>query len=113
MKTNFDEQLLPEMNKIYKVLSNPTRVKLLYLLEDNEMTVNEIAEKLDLAQSVVSHQLAILREHQLISFHKKGKYVSYSLDDPHILCILDCTYDHVRHVVKGEPHQYELEIKKL
>ncbi|CAJ1178582.1 transcriptional regulator [Fructilactobacillus sanfranciscensis] len=106
MKNSFDDELLAETTKIYKVLSNPTRVKLLYLLESNEMTVNEIAEKLDLAQSVVSHQLAILREHQLISFNKKGKYVSYTLDDPHILSIIELTFDHVSHVIKHEPHHY-------
>ncbi|WP_413628215.1 metalloregulator ArsR/SmtB family transcription factor [Fructilactobacillus vespulae] len=109
MDKELEQQILAETTTIYKLLSNPTRIKILYLLENQTLTVGELAKRLAVAQSIVSHQLASLRKHQLISFEKQGKYVYYKLDDPHILSIIEMTFDHVEHVVKGEPHQYHLQ----
>ena len=61
-----DEEHLKEMNKVMKLLSNPVRVQMLYMLENKSMSVNELSEKLSVEQSVVSHNLALLREYQLV-----------------------------------------------
>ena len=67
-----DEEHLKEMNKVMKLLSNPVRVQMLYMLENKSMSVNELSEKLSVEQSVVSHNLALLREYQLVMAERQG-----------------------------------------
>ena len=47
-----------EMAAFYKVIGDKTRVKILYVLVDGELCVQEIAEKLDMTHSAISHQLS-------------------------------------------------------
>ncbi|GEN47693.1 ArsR/SmtB family transcription factor [Ligilactobacillus pobuzihii] len=82
---------------IFKALSNPVRMKLLYALEGGEQNVSTIANSLDLEQSVVSHQLAALRKNYLVASERIGKQVFYRLDDRHVLDILDSVMEHVQH----------------
>lgn len=84
--------------QIFKSLSNPVRMKLLYALEDGKQNVSTIAERLDLEQSVVSHQLATLRNNHLVASERSGKQVFYELDDRHVLSILDSVMEHVQHI---------------
>ncbi|GAX01934.1 ArsR/SmtB family transcription factor [Secundilactobacillus silagei] len=98
--------LLEEAVKIYKVLSNINRIKILYFLENNEADVSSIVAHVELPQPMVSHQLAILYRYQLVTKNKKGTHVYYCLDDPHILEMVDAMLGHVSHEIKGEPHPY-------
>ena len=100
-----DEQI-EEAAKIYKVLGNPTRIKILYFLryQENDVPVTEIANQLNLAQPVVSKQLGILRKYQLVRFKKDGNRVYYVLDDPHIVEMIDDMVNHVSHEIRGLPH---------
>ncbi|PTD93651.1 ArsR family transcriptional regulator [archaeon SCG-AAA382B04] len=71
---NFNRQ-----SRICKAISHPTRLRILHLLRNQELTVNEIAKKLDLKQSNISQHLRILRGTGLVENRKEGLNVYYSL----------------------------------
>ena len=104
------DNLINEATKIYKVLSNPTRIKILYFLrhQSSAIQINEIVDQLELAQPVVSKQLGILRCWQLVRNHKDGAKVFYILDDPHVVEMIDDMLNHVKHEIKGLPHPKNL-----
>lgn len=82
---------------LFKVLGDPTRVKILQLLSVKEMCVCDISIVLDMTQSAISHQLSTLRHAGLVKNRKEGKVVYYSLDDHHVLTILNQGIDHISH----------------
>jgi ArsR family transcriptional regulator len=71
-----------ELQKIFKTLSDPTRMRILRLLEEEELVVQELMEVLGMAQSRVSRHLAILREAGLLSDRRDGTYVFYRFVPP-------------------------------
>ena len=82
---------------IFKLLGDPTRIKLLALITANEMRVSDIADALDMGQSAISHQLRVLRNARLVKFRKEGKEAWYSLDDDHVVKLMEQGLDHVSH----------------
>jgi len=78
------EAVFASMADIFKALSDPTRVKILYALSLTELCVCDIANLLGKSISTVSHQLRVLRNMKLVKFRKAGKIAYYSLDDDHI-----------------------------
>ena len=79
-----DERSIMRLVDFYKLVSDVTRLKILYLLSMSEMCVCDISAALDMNQSTISHQLKTLRNSRLIRYRREGKVVYYSLDDEHI-----------------------------
>ena len=78
-----DDQFEEHSNKL-KALSDPTRLKILYLLSDGELCVCEIICALDKPQSSISHHLNILKNLGFIKGRKDGIWVHYKLTSPKI-----------------------------
>ncbi len=89
-----DEKLY-ELAEFFKVFADSTRIKILYVLSQEEMCVCDIGQILGVSQSAVSHQLRILKQMQLVKFRREGKTVFYSLSDGHIESILSQGYEHI------------------
>jgi ArsR family transcriptional regulator len=71
-----------QVQKIFRTLSDPTRVRVLALLEQQELAVQELMDVLGMAQSRVSRHLAILREAGLLLDRREGTYVFYRFSAP-------------------------------
>jgi len=82
------------LSEIFKALGDPTRVKILYVLRENELCVCDIATLLGMTVSAISHQLRLLRNLKIVKHRKEGKMVYYSLDDEHIRKLLDTGMEH-------------------
>ena len=73
-----------KLTQIFKVLSDPTRAKIISALSKEELCVCDVAHVLGISQSATSHQLRILRNIHLAKYRKDGKIAYYSIDDEHV-----------------------------
>lgn len=92
-----DEETLFIVSQTFKALSDPTRLRILHLLFHGEHSVNEIAEKLSLLQSTVSHQLRFLKNLRLVKFRREGTTLFYTHDDEHVIDLLKQSIEHASH----------------
>ena len=92
-----DEETLFLVSQTFKALSDPTRIRILNLLFNKEFSVNEIADKLDLRQTTVSHQLRFLKNLRLVKYRREGTSLYYSHDDDHVMNMLMQTIEHTKH----------------
>ena len=90
-----EESELYDLADLFKVFGDSTRIKILYVLFENEMCVDDIASILNMTQSAISHQLRILKQNRLVKFRKEGKTVLYTLADEHVFTILSQGIEHV------------------
>jgi DNA-binding transcriptional ArsR family regulator len=82
---------------LFSTLSDPTRLRIISVLLDDEMNVGEIASQLDMTESAVSHQLRGLRQMRLVRGRKEGRQVFYALDDDHVAKLYRLGLEHVEH----------------
>lgn len=92
-----DDPTSLQLAETFKVLGDPTRIKILALLSANEMCVCDIAAALQMGQSAISHQLRVLRSARLVKFRKEGKEAWYSLDDDHVVSLMSQGLEHIKH----------------
>lgn len=90
-----ESDICEEMAVLYKMFADPTRIKIMQVLQNNELNVCEIAYLLNMNHSAISHQLATLKIVNLVKSHKVGKEVYYQLADEHIAKILSIGCEHV------------------
>jgi ArsR family transcriptional regulator, lead/cadmium/zinc/bismuth-responsive transcriptional repressor len=86
---------LLKLASIFKLLGDPTRLRIVTALQGGEMCVCDLAAYLNLTESAVSHQLRRLRELNLIKNRRQGQILFYSLDDNHIEDLLKTGFEHV------------------
>jgi ArsR family transcriptional regulator len=79
-----DENTVKTQSRLFKALSDRTRLKIMRLLDIREMCVCEIMVALDLTQPTASHHLGILEAVDLVKDRHEGKWVFYSLKDKNV-----------------------------
>lgn len=80
---------LEKRSEIFKAISDPTRLKILYLLQDGELCVCEIIAVLEKPQSTISHHLNVLKKAGFIQGRKEGLWIHYQLTNPNLLELID------------------------
>ena len=89
------DETLYDLAELFKIFGDSTRIKILYVLNESEMCVCDIAQLLGMTQSAISHQLQVLKKSKLVKYRREGKTVFYSLADDHVRAILGQGMDHV------------------
>lgn len=85
------------LTEIFKLLGDPTRLKILLALKEEELCVCDLAILLGVSRSAVSHQLRLLKAMRLVKFRREGKIAYYSLDDTHISELIEVAMEHMQH----------------
>ncbi len=88
---------LPEvagLSELFRALADETRTKILYLLAAEELCVRDLATILGLSLPAVSHHLRLLKTMRLVKYRREGKNVYYSLDDDHVLRLIQVAQEH-------------------
>ena len=89
------EEDIATMCAAFKVLGEPSRMKIILALMEGEMCVYHIAEAVEGQQSAVSHQLRILRDNRIIKSRRDGKDILYSVADEHVADIIEMSREHL------------------
>jgi DNA-binding transcriptional ArsR family regulator len=90
------EDELQQLATIYRVLGDPSRLKIVMALRREEMCVCDLAALTGISESAVSHQMRRLRDLSLVKTRREGQLVYYALDDKHVVLLLDIGLRHVR-----------------
>lgn len=86
-----------DLADLFKALSDPTRLKIIYALKQSELCVCDLSAVLQMGQSAISHQLRYLRNLRLVKRRKEGKMMFYSLEDEHINTLFTQGLEHIEH----------------
>ena len=84
------------LTEFFKVLGNPTRIRILLFLMEQDANVSDLAEQLGMTQSAVSHQLNLLKSNKLVRRRRDGKMIFYALVDEHVQMVIEKGTEHIR-----------------
>lgn len=89
------EGTIIRLAETFSALSDPTRAKIIFALQNEELCVCDLAHLIGLTTSAISHQLRLLRNLRIVKYRKDGKVVYYSLADKHIETLFNQGLEHV------------------
>ncbi|MBE7045330.1 MAG: helix-turn-helix transcriptional regulator [Ruminococcaceae bacterium] len=89
------EETVSSLSEVFKVFGDSTRIRILWALFDQEVCVYDIAERLGMTQSAISHQLRVLKQARLVRAKRVGKNTFYALDDEHVKRIIEQVMIHI------------------
>jgi ArsR family transcriptional regulator, lead/cadmium/zinc/bismuth-responsive transcriptional repressor len=95
----FNNLTYDNMSNLLKMMSDPTRLKILHALFLHELCVCDLQSCLNMSQSALSHQLSNLKLARLVTSRREGKNIYYSLNDDHIKVLFNIAYEHVLETV--------------
>ncbi|MDR3335164.1 MAG: metalloregulator ArsR/SmtB family transcription factor [Treponema sp.] len=89
------QEHLDSLGEFFKVLTDPTRLKILYALGTGELCVFDLSVSIGASVSSVSHHLANLKRVRLVKGRRDGRIIYYSLDDDHVNSIIKYAREHL------------------
>lgn len=96
------DEVLDKMEELLNIASDFTRLKIMYSISDKEKSVGEIVYEVGASQSLISHQLNVLKKANLVSTRKEGTRVFYFLSDDHVIELLNVVNEHVLEEIEGK-----------
>lgn len=88
-------QSLTDMAELFRLFGDPTRLKILCSLSQQELCVCDLSNLIGMTQSAVSHQLRQLKQGRLVKSRREGKTIFYSLADDHVETVLAQGMEHI------------------
>ncbi len=95
-KCDLNHDDFDRLSEIYKLFGSVPRLRILLRLSEGECVASELSEAAELSQSATSHQLKELKHCRIVKSRKDGMNVYYSLDDNHILKLLESGIEHIK-----------------
>ena len=89
------DELICDLADLFKIFGDTTRMRILYALQEGDMSVGTISAALGMTQSAISHQLKVLKSNNLITNRREGKTIYYFLADDHVRTIVAMGYEHL------------------
>jgi DNA-binding transcriptional ArsR family regulator len=97
-KTLIDLDEAADLAELFRLLGDPTRVRILFaLLDAGELCVCDIAAVVAVSETKVSQAMRLLRAARVVRNRRDGRNVYYRLDDTHVRLVLDLTREHLAH----------------
>ena len=83
-----DEKILDSLARLFKLLSDPNRIRILFVIGKEKKSVSEIITETSLSQTLVSFHLRPLRESGILATERKGPFIYYSVSEPVLIDLL-------------------------
>ncbi len=99
-----DERVLESLSRLFKLLNDPNRLKILFAIGKEMKSVSEIMNETSLPQTLVSFHLRPLRENGILSTERKGAFIYYGLAEPLLIEVLTSLCGASPKRMKGEFH---------
>ena len=90
-----DADQMVMLAEMFRLMGDPTRLRIILECQDTPTPVGEIARRLDLSPSLVSHHLRLLRAARVLRGQRAGKQILYCAEDDHIRCVIADMLEHV------------------
>ncbi|WP_067697011.1 ArsR/SmtB family transcription factor [Nocardia jejuensis] len=101
--TTPDQSRLDAATETFRMLSDPTRLHILWILTENEADVTALTEACGASRTAVSQHLAKLRFTGLVDTRRDGRRIIYRIRDGHLARLVREGLNHADHLVTGEP----------
>jgi DNA-binding transcriptional ArsR family regulator len=83
-----DEEILDSLARLFKLVSDTNRIKILFAIGKEKKSVSEIIDETSLPQTLVSFHLRPLRENGIVATERRGPFIYYSISEPVLLDLL-------------------------
>lgn len=93
-----EEKYIILASRMLKTLADETRLRILLLLKQEELSVKALCERLGMEQSALSHQLAVLKRERLVTSRRQGRSSLYRPSDYHVYTVLQQVQEHVEEI---------------
>jgi DNA-binding transcriptional ArsR family regulator len=86
---------VPELADLFSLMGDPSRLRIIIVCLHQQISVSDIAEQLQLSQSLVSHHLRLLRAARMVKSERRGKQIFYIAADEHVRCVINDMATHI------------------